>query len=33
MIHNYDGMDMTIVWAIVKKYLSILKEAAQQGLK
>ncbi|WP_363325435.1 HepT-like ribonuclease domain-containing protein [Phaeodactylibacter sp.] len=33
MIHNYDGIDITIVWAIVKKHLPILKEAAQQGLK
>ncbi|KGE85413.1 MAG: DUF86 domain-containing protein [Phaeodactylibacter xiamenensis] len=33
LIHNYDGIDMTIVWAIVKKHLPILKEAAQGGLK
>lgn len=32
LIHAYDGMDNTIVWAILKRYIPLLKEEAIKKL-
>ncbi len=33
LIHSYDNVDDTIVWAIIKNHLPILKEEVKKGLK
>lgn len=32
IIHNYDEVDETLVWAIIHNHLPILKEEAEEGL-
>ncbi len=32
LIHNYDGIDETIVWAIIKNHLPVLKEESEEGI-
>ena len=33
IIHNYDEVDETLVWAIIHNHLPILKEEAEEGLR
>jgi len=33
LIHTYDAVDPTIVWAIIKKHLPLLKEEVLQKIK
>lgn len=33
LIHNYDGLDETIVWAVVKNHLPGLKDEVKRELK
>ncbi len=33
LIHNYDGLDETIVWAVLRKHLPRLKDEVKEGLK
>jgi len=32
IIHNYDEVDETIVWAVIHNHLPILKEEVEEGL-
>ena len=32
IIHNYDEVDETLVWAIIHNHLPLLKEEAEEGL-
>jgi uncharacterized protein with HEPN domain len=33
LIHNYDGLDETIVWAVMQIHLGKLKQEVKEGLK
>jgi len=33
LIHNYDGLDETIVWAVLQKHLAKLKQEVKEGLE
>lgn len=33
LIHAYDGMDSTIVWAVLKRYIPLLREEAVKKLE
>lgn len=33
LIHNYDGLDETIVWAVLQKHLDTLKQEVKEGLE
>ena len=33
IIHNYDEVDETLVWAIIHNHLPFLKEEAEEGLR
>lgn len=33
LIHSYDAVDQSMIWAIIKKYLPLLKEEVQLKLR